>query len=140
MKQLVKLFLVALLIITSFSACKKYEDGDTFSWFVKMYIVNDWKIEKRFLVNSGVDITPTNNYWIKLSKDYRYTEYQADTVSSEGSWTLDGEKMEFIVVPDEYFGGMAQLGFVYDIIRLENARFRIREKAINPTETHYIPK
>ncbi len=140
MKHSIKLSLmIACIFSLMLTGCKKYEDGDTFSWFCKMYVVNKWKIEKQFVVNSGADITPTNNNWIDLKRNYAYEQYQADTVSSTGTWALDGKKEEFIMIPDEYVLG-TQIGFVYKIIRLENKRFRIQSKSTNPIQTDYIPK
>jgi len=140
MKHAIKLSLmIACIFSFMLTGCKKYEDGDTFSWFCKMYVVNKWKIEKQFVVNTGTDITPTNNNWINLKSNYAYEQYQADTVSSTGKWALDGKKEEFIMIPDEFVLG-TQIGFVYKIIRLENKRFRIQSKSTNPIQTDYIPK
>lgn len=140
MKHSIKLSLmIAGIFSLMLTGCKKYEDGDTFSWFCKMYVVNKWKIEKQFIVNSGADITPTNNNWINLKSNYAYDQYQADTVSSTGTWALDGKKEEFIMIPDDYVLG-TQIGLVYKIIRLENKRFRIQSKSTNPIQTDYIPK
>ncbi|HOY32928.1 MAG TPA: hypothetical protein PKW80_13700 [Bacteroidales bacterium] len=141
MKHLFRFPLILAVVISFIMAgCKKYEDGDTFSLLCKTYIVNDWKIEKRFHVNTNLDITPTNNYWIEFKPNYKFSEHQADTVSSEGTWALDGKKEQFILIPDQYYMGMAQIGVVYTIIRLENKRFRIQSNSTDPIETHYIPK
>jgi len=140
MKHLLKsVLMLACVFSLMLPGCKKYEDGDTFLLLCKMYVVNKWKIEKQFMYNTGADITPANNDWLHLKSDFRYVQYQSDTVASEGNWALDGKKEEFIMIPDDYVLG-TQIGMVYTIVRLENKRFRIRSNSTNPIETHYIPR
>jgi hypothetical protein len=94
--------LICLTLI--FSSCKKYEEGPGISLRTKKArVVGEWKMEKLFIDDEEILLTPDekNNKWI-FKKDGNY-EYQTARYTEIGTWSFD-IKRELIFMTETEMG------------------------------------
>lgn len=87
------IFPILLLVVASFAACKKYEEGPAISFRSKTArVANTWKVES-YTIN-GTDYTSTLanlNYMETYDKDGNYS-YTSSAGSGSGRWEFQSNE------------------------------------------------
>lgn len=143
MKKILTLSLIAIfaLAATTFTGCKKYDDGPLISLrFKKARLVNTWKIEK--IIKNGQQQSLSNdnkNSRYQFSKDGTFTLRNTSTsVSYTGTWVFTDSKEKLKVI---YSMGKLSINYEYTILRLKKKELWLKQDDDGDTiETHYVPE
>lgn len=132
--------LLALLVGSALTGCKKYDDGPTFSLRSREErIANNWRIERA--MEGGNDVTSAfEQYDLRLTKDgdasltATYTVFGTDfSFTTNGTWSFEN-KDEDLRLDFEDDGADE----VYQILRLKEKELWLREKG-DDLELHLQP-
>ncbi len=103
--QIFKISLAALIMLgTTFTSCKKYEDGPAISLRTKKArVANQWKIAYAYDMKENVDITAdyTGEIW-EFKKDGEFVEWSNGAIDKTGTWDFvsDKEAIQIIILGD----------------------------------------
>jgi len=147
MNKAANIFIAILIIITAttFTSCKKYEEGPSFSILSKKArLVNTWQLEKWFL--NGIDQTSllmmsVSVIYLEITKNGNYTNTIIEkdgTVNSEnGTWTWADKKASVILSP----ASSADPPYEIKILKLMNNELNFETILSNETQKfHYVTK
>ena len=97
MKKIATMALAAMLVATTFTACKKYPDGPEFSLLTRgNRLSNAWKVEN-YKVN-GTDFTSlVSSYTETFSKSGAYS-YSWGILNGAGTWGFIDNDSKIIII------------------------------------------
>jgi hypothetical protein len=144
MKKFSLYLVLALVGLSIFNSCRKYEEGPNISLRKKeARVTNNWRIESAQLNGQEVSLDP---YYAKqkhyMYRDGKYILTIIDPVSLEarnlqGTWTLyDNDRK--IALTTKNFSGNIDSTNDFNILKLYNKQFWIR-KTDNSLELHFVP-
>jgi hypothetical protein len=124
-----RVFLLFIIIIFMVTACKKYDEGPTFSLrSKKARVVGKW-ITEMWMVNKYEQVSMLDtNRTAEFTEDgiYRYHEYNPYThlaKNLEGNWAFRSEKEQLLLsLPGNADTSSYQ---IWDILRLKNKELRL---------------
>ncbi|MEZ5047054.1 MAG: hypothetical protein R2831_08675 [Chitinophagaceae bacterium] len=136
--------IVILVAITSFVACRKYEEGPNISFRTKnARITNNWRIESALVQGVEKSLDPyyaKQKHYFYSNGDYVVTIIDAVTLEAEnlqGNWTFfDNDKKVALTIrkPITQKDSTTE----YHILKLYNKQLWLR-KTDNTEELHFVP-
>lgn len=134
MKRLknISILVLALILITPFAGCKKYDEGPAFSLRTKKArVANEWKIDHAFEISSGAVTTQDyfNETW-EFTKEGEFFERKNGVIDKSGTWDFISDK-EAIQV--NKVGANSK---IFTILKLKNKEMWLRD---SDEEYHLVP-
>jgi hypothetical protein len=117
--QLYIIAIIILMIASTFTSCKKYEEGPLLSLQTKKArVINKWKIDKAISLDNGSDITSdySDEIW-EFTDSNDYTENNI----LKGTWQLSDNKTVLSITK---INGDVKL---YNILKLEENEMWLRK-------------
>ncbi len=114
------------LVVVSFTACDKYEEGANYSLLTaKMRLVNHWKMTKVTATNGNTTYDATGNFpstILKVKKDDTYEviyTFGNLVTTDNGTWAFNSDKTTVTTTEDN-----GDIG-IYTIIKLKNKELKL---------------
>ena len=144
MKSTITLLVLALLMMSGMTACRKYEEGPNISLRTKKArITNNWKYESAQVNGVEVSLEP---YYAKQKhyfyRDGKYIQTIIDPITLEarnlqGTWALYDHDRK-IAVTTKNFSGNVDSTNDYNILKLYENQMWLRTTD-NSKEFHFVP-
>lgn len=122
--------IIAALVMTSLSSCKKYSEGPTISIIAKeVRVDNLWKVDK-FITPTGTELVDTANTLYKFTRSGQVI-WSNNKQAFTGNWEF-GDKKKTIILDFIPFDE------TYTILRLKNREMWL-ERIDNGAQVQLIP-
>lgn len=135
MKTTHLLLIVGAMCTTTFSACKKYENGPRLSLHTKKArIVNVWKYDH--VTANGTDVTASYvNRSVEFKKDDNYILTDG-LYANAGTWQFASDKEDIVLSATN-----SSSAITWHILKLKNRELWVAEhNGSSSYEYHFLPK